>query len=226
MKHLLFFTALVATANGLSCQCSGLQGCSKDVCSVTNGSCFSFQGESIIERKKAVQLTLKGCQDSAAVSNICKEGVLFMLSGKDFYLMSNVACSDKDQCNKNVTAELKKKDISSRSQTCPSCFALSQKSCDSHQIYCTRLQDKCFTLIGTIRRGMSAAEELIAKGCATATASIYKNGTTLPFGNVSYYLLSVHFEEARNGVSQISSCLSFAVLLPGVLVFWLDKCLY
>lgn len=70
--------------------------------------------------------------------------------------------------------------------------------------------------------GSAKAQDFIARGCAVDN-SIFVTNSTLTFGDTSYKLVNVELKEAKNGASRISSYLSFAILLPSVILFLLDR---
>uniref|UniRef100_J3S0I2 Phospholipase A2 inhibitor n=2 Tax=Crotalus adamanteus TaxID=8729 RepID=J3S0I2_CROAD len=222
MKYLLFFAALIATANALDCECSG-QTCDKNPCTVEAGSCYSIEREISTEKDKSLTTTIRGCQDDKLKTNLCKQGFVFMSSEQDFYLGSNITCCKDNLCNQNLITNLSKT-IPSGNLVCPSCFALDKKECDGKQMKCNNLQKKCFNITGTITQGAAKAKDFIARGCAIEN-DIFKKDTPLVFKDTTYKLVDVQFENAQNGASQISSRLTFAILLPSVLWFLLERSL-
>ncbi|XP_015677865.1 phospholipase A2 inhibitor and Ly6/PLAUR domain-containing protein [Protobothrops mucrosquamatus] len=221
MKYLLFFAALIATANALNCECSG-QTCEAKPCTVEAGSCYSIEREISTEKDKPLKAIIRGCQDDKVEPNVCKQGFVFMSSDQDFYLGSNVTCcKDKDLCNQNLITNISKT-IPTDNLVCPSCFALDKKECDGKQMKCNNLQKKCFNITGTITQGTAKAKDFVARGCAIEN-NIFTKNTTFTFNDASYKLVDVQLQEAKNGASQISSCLTFAILLPSVLWFLLDR---
>ncbi|XP_058051014.1 phospholipase A2 inhibitor and Ly6/PLAUR domain-containing protein-like [Ahaetulla prasina] len=221
MKYLLFFTALIATANALTCQCST---CEKETCTVETGKCYSIEKEIVTGKVKPPKVTIKGCQDDKKDPNFCKQGFILMSSDQDFYLMSNITCCDKDSCNKDINATLNR-NLPVSNLVCPSCFAFDKKICDGKTMKCNNLQKKCFNITGTVKTGSDKVQDFNARGCAVEN-TIYKKNITLSFDGASYELENVQVGEAKSGASQISSCLSFAILLPSVFWFLLDSSLY
>ncbi|XP_034293849.2 phospholipase A2 inhibitor and Ly6/PLAUR domain-containing protein-like [Pantherophis guttatus] len=224
MKYLLLFTALIATANALNCQCST---CTGGTCTVETGQCYSIEREIATEKDKPVKVTIRGCQDDKVDPNICKQGFILMSSEKDFYLMSNITCCDKDLCDKDLNATLDRI-FPTSDLVCPSCFALDKNLCDGKSMNCNDLQKKCFNISGTVnKKGSTVVQDFNARGCAVEN-TIFKKGIVLASENATYELENVQLGEAesKSGGSQISSCLSFAIFLPSVLWFLLDISLY
>lgn len=225
MKYLLLFTALIATANALNCQCSTCG--NEETCQVEAGKCYSAVREIATEKDKPVKQTIKGCQDDKKGPNICNQGFILMSTATDFYLMSNVICCDKDLCNKDISATLNKT-LPKGDLVCPSCFALDKKICDGKSMNCSNLQKKCFNISGTITKKGAEVQNFNARGCAVAN-NIVEKGYVLSSEDGKYELQSVQLAEAKkpqSGGSQISSCLSFAIFLPSVIWFLLDSSLY
>ncbi|XP_070806035.1 phospholipase A2 inhibitor and Ly6/PLAUR domain-containing protein-like [Pituophis catenifer annectens] len=222
MKYLLLFTALIATANALNCQCSTCG--AQKTCKVETGQCYSIEREIATGKDKPVKVTIKGCQDNKVDPDICKQGFILMSSEKDFYLMSNITCCDKDLCNKDLNATLDRI-LPKSNLVCPSCFARDKNLCDGKSMNCNDLQKKCFNISGTVNKnGSTVVQDFNARGCAVEN-TIFKNGVVLSSEDATYELENVQLWEAKSE-SQISSCLSFAIFLPSVVWFLLDISLY
>uniref|UniRef100_A0A0B8RPP0 Phospholipase A2 inhibitor n=1 Tax=Philothamnus irregularis TaxID=1899461 RepID=A0A0B8RPP0_9SAUR len=228
MKYLLLFIALIATANALTCICTTCD--AEDTCTVETGKCYIIEKEIATEKNKPVKKIIKGCQADKEQPNICNQGFVLMSSDKDFYLMSNVTCCDKDSCNADISAKLNKT-LPKSDLVCPSCFAFDTKICDGKSMNCSNVQKKCFNITGIInKKGTDKGQYFSARGCAVEN-TIFQKGTVLASDDTTYVLESVQLGEAKSekpksGASQISSCLSFAILLPSVLWFLLDSSLY
>ncbi|XP_013920904.1 PREDICTED: phospholipase A2 inhibitor and Ly6/PLAUR domain-containing protein-like [Thamnophis sirtalis] len=220
MKYLIFFTALITTANALVCQCNP---CTEATCRDAE-NCYSSDTEIFTGKDTTGKATIKGCQSNTVEKDICTRGFVIMSSESDFYLMNNVTCCKSgDSCNKNITAPLNK-NIPNSKLVCPSCFAKAT-TCEPKIMKCNDLQKKCFNITGKITKGTTPAQDFTARGCAVEN-NIFKNGSSLVSGDTTYALEIVTFQDAKSGASQISSCLSFAILLPSVLWLLLDRSLY